>query len=241
MFRSLSRSLAAILPAMVIVLATSSAFAGRPGGGAAGRPGGGQFGGGGFGGGGGGGVMVTVLNAQVQTELELSDEQKESLTKLSTEARGNRADFQGLQDLSAEERTKKMAELREAGQVRTAETNKKVNEILLPSQQERLKQIILQTQGPQSAATNEDLAKALGLTDDQKQKIKDIAALTLQKLIEEKVLSVLTPDQQSKLESMKGKKFEFDRTAAGAGAAGGRGNRQRGGNNTPPATNPKSL
>ena len=91
------------------------------------------------------------------------------------------------------------------------ETNKKVNDILLPSQQERLRQIILQTQGPQAAATNEELAKALGLTDEQKQKIKDIAAETLQKLIEEKVLSVLTPDQQSKLESLKGKEFKMDR------------------------------
>ena len=234
MSRFLSRWLVAFVPGIVIVFAATSAFAGRPGG----AGGGGQFGGGGFGGG-GGSVMFTVLNAQVQTELELSDEQKESLTKLSTEARANRPDFQALQNLSAEERTQKMAEFRDQAAARAVETNKKVNDILLPSQQERLKQIIIQTQGPQAAASNEDLSKALGLTDEQKQKIKDIAAETLQKLIEEKVLTVLTPDQQSKLEQLKGKKFEFDRNAAGAGGQG-RGARQRGGQNpAPPAT--KSL
>ena len=234
MSRFLSRWLVAFVPGIVIVFAATSAFAGRPGG----AGGGGQFGGGGFGGG-GGSVMFTVLNAQVQTELELSDEQKESLTKLSTEARANRPDFQALQNLSAEERTQKMAEFRDQAAARAVETNKKVNDILLPSQQERLKQISIQTQGPQAAASNEDLAKALGLTDEQKQKIKDIAAETLQKLIEEKVLTVLTPDQQSKLEQLKGKKFEFDRNAAGAGGQG-RGARQRGGQNpAPPAT--KSL
>ncbi len=229
MSRSLTRWILASVPGLVVVFAASFALA-QPGAGGRGGFGGGTGGFGGFGG--GGSVLTTLLNDQVQKELEVSDEQKASLTKLNEESRGQRPDFQALQNLSAEERADKMKEFQAQALTRATETNKKVNDILLPSQQERLKEIIVQTRGVQAAANNEDLAKALGLTDEQKQKIKDIAAEDVQKIIEEKILTVLTADQKAKLEKMKAKKFELDRTAAGAG----RGN--RGGNNAAPGANP---
>ena len=234
MLRMTSRQIFAGASSLIVFLAVSTAWA-QPGGG---RGGPGGFGGFGFGGFGGGSVLFTVLSEQVQKELEISDEQKASLQKLAEEIRGQRPDFQALRDLSPEEREKKMKEMEEQRQARSAETNKKVSEILLPSQQERLREIIIQTRGVQAAANNDDLAKALGLTDEQKQKIKDIAGQDLQKMIEEKVLSVLTSDQKAKLEKMKAKKFEFD---PAAGGFGGRRNRGGRGGENPPATEKKEL
>ena len=64
-----------------------------------------------------------------------------------------------MQDLSQEERQAKMQAMQE-------DMLKKLGEILLPKQLERLKQIQLQVEGAM-ALSNPDVVKALNITDDQ--------------------------------------------------------------------------
>jgi len=126
---------------------------------------------GGFGGRGGGGLAMLLGNASVQKELKLNDEQtgkaKEVSEKIGGEAREK---FQGLQDLSPEERREKMMvinkEINEA-------TIKAVGEFLKPEQITRLKQISYQARGA-TAFSDAEVATKLNLTDSQKSDIQAI-------------------------------------------------------------------
>ncbi|MGA2059278.1 MAG: hypothetical protein ABSG67_02265 [Thermoguttaceae bacterium] len=211
------------------------------------QPGGGRGGRGGRGGGGpggmmagGGGLLLLAQNAQIQKELEVVDDQKTKLTDLAAAQRTARQD---LMNLSQEERAPKIQAMQE-------DTLKKLGDILLPKQLERLKQIQLQVEGP-TALSNDDVVKALNITDDQKAKMKTIsdeaaakmpdalANLTgaergtkMQELNKEtldKLLAVLTPDQVAKFDTMKGPKVDIDLSTlmrgGRGGAGGGRGGR----------------
>jgi hypothetical protein len=189
---------------------------------------------------GGGAMMLSglVQNEQVQKELELVDDQKTKITELVAQQRtAMQAFFQSSQDLSQEERQAKMQQMGDDFQ-------KKLADILLPKQMERLKQIQVQAEGPR-AFTNADVVKALNLTDDQKSKIKTISdeAQTkaqdavqglngqerrakmqeLDKDLAEKLAAVLTADQTAQLEKLKGPKVDFDLSTIMRGP--GRGNR----------------
>ena len=145
-------------------------------------PGGGGFGFG-FGGAGGGAVSAASLVgiAEVQAELKVTDAQKPQLeelrTQMQTELRSARqgVDFQAMRDMSQEERTKAMADLR----AKTEPVNKKFNaqleKILDTTQMKRLKQLRTQPLGA-AAFSNTEIVTALVLTDDQKTKIKEIQA-----------------------------------------------------------------
>ncbi len=236
----------------VLVASAGNAMAQRGGGGPGGR------GTGGTGGRGTSGLQL-LQSEQVQKELELVDDQKEALKKISESMRTDmREMFTGMQGLSSEERTKKFEEMRGKMETKQKEYQAKVDEVLLPNQRDRLKQITMQVSG-NSALTSDDAVKALGLTDDQKEKIKKIGedARTemrtlfqgggqgtdrtaqqekmdkMRKDTEEKIMAVLTSEQKAKLEELKGKKFEIDRNALFGGQRGQRGNR-----GTPPATPP---
>jgi Spy/CpxP family protein refolding chaperone len=135
---------------------------------------------------GGGGMLDLVKNEKVQKEIELVDDQKDKIKTLAKEIDDARkAKFEKAQkenkDLSREERQKKMREMMQEGMKEMAEeskkTDKKIEEILLPHQLERIKQIQLQSQLQISVAlafSSPDVAKELGLTDEQKEKIKAI-------------------------------------------------------------------
>jgi Spy/CpxP family protein refolding chaperone len=209
------------------------------------QPGGGRRGGRGPGGmmAGAGGLLRLAENAQVQKELEIVDDQKTKLADLATQQQTARQD---LQNLSQEERAPKIQKNQE-------DSLKKLGEILLPKQLERLKQIQLQVQGA-DALSNEDVVKALNITDDQKAKMKTIsdeAATKLQdalanlngperftkmqelnKQLLDKLLAVLTPDQVAKFDTMKGPKLDIDPATlmrGNRGARGGGGGGRRGG------------
>jgi len=141
--------------------------------------------------------------------------------------------FQGLRDLSDEERTAKFAEIQKK---MTEMTDTAQKAILLPKQIERLKQISVQSQlnrggGTVFALSNGDLAKELGITDDQKealQKASETADAEMQekmtKLRDEarqKILSVLTADQQAKLKKLTGEPITFAPFQFGGGGRGG--------------------
>lgn len=130
----------------------------------------------GFGGGfGGGGALLS--NKGVQKEIKATDEQAGKLDSLAEELRGKQREaFQGLQNLSQEERREKMQELQKTAQ---ADLDKGLGEILKPEQVKRFHQIQTQAAGASAFATPR-VAEALKLTDDQKSKVREINQETMQ-------------------------------------------------------------
>lgn len=209
---------------------------------------------GGFGGGfGGGGLLGSINDPNVRKELELLDDQVEKLNDLQRKiGEARREAFQGfnfreLQNLPEEERRAKFEELRAKSDEKRKELEKDAENILLPSQVERLKQINIQNQmRTRSAAdvlASNELKAELGLTDAQIEELKKAQEeaqtelrtkmAKIQEEAREKVLRVLTPEQQAKIKKLMGNKIEFSPPqfggfgGRGQGAPGGRG--QRGG------------
>lgn len=215
--------------ACVAVLAATPAWA---------QPGGGGRGGAVFGGGFGGGDLAGLLRREdVQKELELLDDQIEQLQKLAEGQREKmREAFQGTQDLSREERMQKFQELMQKNR---EDQDKEIAGVLLPHQMKRLKQIQFQMRsrgGIGRAAGNEELAKELGITDAQKEKLQAKAQELeeeirqqlneLREKAQNELLSILTPTQQAKWKEMAGEPFEMEmqRPQPGAANGGQRGN-----------------
>ena len=209
--------------------------------------------GGGFGGGGGFDMML-LGNEKVQKELELVDDQISKITKLREDSQAEmRKNFEGFRDLSEDQRRAKMEELRTKGEASQKELRAKINEVLLPDQRDRLKELAIQAQGT-GALSNPETAEALKISDDQKKQIETIreefgtkmreafgggrgqggpseearAKITeLRKEISEKTLAVLSTEQKAQLEKMKGEKSDIDFTDM-RGMFGGRGRGQGG-------------
>ncbi len=204
------------------------------------QPGGGGPGGGGPGGRGGdfmNNPMMLLRSEQVQKALEIVDDQVEQIDEIGNEMRDAMRDaFQNFRDMSDEERQKKMTELNEDFQA-------KVDEILLPHQQKRLKQIALQqrTRGMNgiAGALDGDLAKELKITSAQKEEMQKVAEearkemeekiVQLRKDMEDKVLSVLDSDQREKFQELVGEPFELDFRQMFRGGQQGGGRRGQGG------------
>jgi hypothetical protein len=204
-------SLLKIAMAVAVCATVSSAMAQRQGGGA-GR-GAGQV-----------NPIALAKAAEVQKDLELSTEQKDSIGKLEVE-QVNFQDFQG----DREGMVKKQTEIREAAQ-------KKVDAILLPPQVERFAQIQLQLDGAR-ALTTPKVAEKLKLTDEQKTKLAAVFPAAgggrgqggggggggaTREERDASALEILTADQKTQFTAMQGKKIEIDRAALGGGF-GGRG------------------
>jgi len=168
--------------------------------------------------------MTLMRMEQVQEELQLVDEQKAKLKEVGEELRRQtRQQWSVLRDLSPDQRKAKYAELRQKAAARAAEARKKVREILLPHQVKRLEQIAMQLRmrwrGLSGIAGDPALAEQLGLSPEQKEKLKKIAEETRQKLQEaprqimeeakKQAVEVLTPEQKKKLEEATGEEFEL--------------------------------
>ena len=198
----------------------------------------GRGGPGGFGG--GGGALGLLRNQQVLDELDIVEEQQEKLEAIGEKLRDEmREMFSGMRDLSREEREEKFGELREKMQERVADIQKEVDEILLPNQRDRLKQIAnqMQNRGGASRALNGSLGDELGLSDKQKEELTEKAQELraelekkigeLRKESEDELLQVLTPEQRKKYKKMLGEPFEFQQQGWG-GRGGDRGRGQGG-------------
>ncbi len=178
-----------------------------------------------------------MTQKSVQDELKLSDEQ---IKKATEQVEKQRESFAGLRDLSQEERQAKMQENAKANQAVLAE-------ILKEDQLKRFKQISLQQRGGQALADPE-VAQALGLSTEQKDRIQAIQeasqgelrelfeagagggdrqelqkkAETLRASVNEKSTAVLTPEQQTKWKEMTGAPFKGEIRRQGRGGGGGR-------------------
>ncbi|MEX2286335.1 MAG: hypothetical protein WD648_04540 [Planctomycetaceae bacterium] len=180
--------------------------------------------------------MVTLAaNEQVQKELAVTDEQKPQITKIAEAYRDElRQLSSGSESLSREERAKQRTEQAPKRQEIADKHEKELAGVLKEDQQKRLKEITIQVQGGR-ALLRPDVSAALKLSDEQKQKIKQVLdsqmergakvfadaqgdreALTkklgeLRKEIDTEAVAVLNKDQQTQFESMKGEKFELQR------------------------------
>jgi len=227
----------------------ASAFAQPPQGGPGRRPGGPGFGGGFGGPGGPGGANDAMLlsNPQVQKELELLPEQTADLAKLrETQQSSMRESFGSLRELPEEERRQKFEELRPKMEAAQKEAREKMNEILLPHQQDRLKEITLQVRGV-AAIEDPAVATELGISDEQRAEIRTIREGQREKVMamfregqggegnreamrekfqtlrtenDKQLLAVLTTKQSEQFEKMKGEKFELDMSQMGRGPGG---------------------
>jgi len=252
----LSRKVTGLLSVALLAFMVTPAMAQQRGqGGQGGRGGaaGGGFGsrGGGsmFGGRGGGDMTMTLLRVEaIRTELEISPDQEEALTKMQEQGRTERpnADFRNM---SEEERTEFFDKMRKEAAERNTKMKEQLEEVLFPEQLERLQEINIQLQGI-AALRNADVAKELKITDAQKKELEEVQAGLMEKMregmrelftsgggregmrekiekmredMEGDVLGVLTSDQKKKFEEMKGEKFEMPEGAFGRGGQGGGG------------------
>ena len=209
------------------------------------QPGRGQRGGG-FGGGpggpggfGGGGPLGVLRDEQAREELGITDDQMQKIQDIQRRQGERMRDmFSGLRDLSDDERRERFADLREKMQEQQEELQKEVDEVLLPQQRDRLKQISLQQRmrfGAQNALASPDIAKELGITDEQLETLQSVAREAeedlrrkteeLREEAKQKVLGVLTADQKAKLERLIGEPANLSsgQRFGGQGFGGGRG------------------
>ena len=188
----------------------------------------------------GGGTLFLIQNKSVQEELKITEEQK---TKIKEFVEKNPAPKRDP-NADREERAAAMKKLAEA-------TDKFAKETLTEEQQKRVKQIGLQTGGILGAANNEETAKALKITDEQKTTFKEIGdqlgkdrrelfqggggfgnpetmkkAQALQKEASDKAVAALTDEQKKTWTEMTGKPFEIKIEGFGGGSAKGKGKKK---------------
>ena len=202
----------------------------------------GQGGGQGFGPGAGQGSRMssdspndpsTLLTAEaVQKELALTDDQKSQLKKLRDERTAEgQAFFSAFMGLSQSEMQNRIEE-------RAKLSRQKIAQILTPKQLERLSEINVQVAGV-AALGFADVAEKIGLTPDQKAKLKELADDTSRRLTElfptsqaqlrdaqaqqdrqkkqaaiksernDKAMALLTDEQKSQFQKLQGEKFDL--------------------------------
>ena len=168
----------------------------------------------------------------VQKELALTAEQKAALQKVRDEqSAGDQAFFAGFMGISSDEMQRRLEQ-------RASNLRNKIQKVLTRQQTERLSEINLQVAGF-LALNFDDVAKALGLSTEQKQQLKNLSEESHRKLDgltatiridqlskqqradlrkkqddivaqrKEKSLSLLTDEQQTKFEKLQGEKFDI--------------------------------
>ncbi len=170
-----------------------------------------------FGGGFGVNKLGLLSNKSVQDELKMAEDQVKKVTDLQEKQRANRLDFQD-------------PDFRTKMQERAKETEKALSEILKPEQAKRLDQISYQQRGA-NAFNDPEVQKALGFDDAQKDKVSAIqrdgfAAMRelfqpggdpaegrkkmeeFQKSQTEKLMNVLSAEQKTKWNELKGPEFK---------------------------------
>ena len=191
---------------------------------------------GGFGGGFGMPMMfgpTDLLRRQdVRKELELLDDQVQQLEALEQKMRdrmrqafpvppapGQAGNREERRDQGA---PKPQTDFRQVFEQINKETRAELAQILLPHQSKRLDQLSaqLRMQGGGMALLSGDVARDLGVTDEQREqlrtKVEEIERearkqeAEIRRQAREKVIRLLTPDQQKKLKDLIGEPFTFE-------------------------------
>ena len=170
--------------------------------------------------------MQYLYGDPIRKELELVDKQRQQLDQIRKEIQDETSSlYKRLQDVPAEQRQQKYMDMyKELGE----KTEKRVREVLLPHQLDRLRQIRVQMQIRNSYSAGQmlssaELADELKITEEQKKRLgevqqevtRDMQVKTQEfykKLGEEsleKILGVLTPQQRKQLEKLMGQKYEW--------------------------------
>jgi len=194
----------------------------------------------GFGGFGMGSAGLLAM-PEVQKELGITDEQKglidDMMADLREQGRNAFGNFnpQEFQNLSQEERQKRMEEGRKRGEEMAKKTEEMVSMILEPKQVDRLQQLRYQQENVR-AFNRDEVAKKLELSQEQRDKIRKLQEAArpqpgafpdfrnmsedergefFRKMREQaektntEILNVLTASQKETWAKMQGKKFEF--------------------------------
>jgi hypothetical protein len=202
---------------------------------------------------GGAGVTGLLMMKEVREELKLDEDQVAELEDLGKAMRNMRPQGGGGgQPPNAQDRQAMMEKMQKANE----ENEAKVEEILDPKQFDRLVGLYIQASKLQSL-NSKLVATRLGITEDQKTKMAEIAKANGEKMrelfqggfgpdarekmgkmrdeAEAKIKEVLTDKQKQDMEALKGAEFKFPepqwRGGPGGpgGPGGGRGNRRPGG------------
>ena len=182
---------------------------------------------------------------EVREELKLSDEHQQQIEDLNDElAEGMRSAFQ---DAGGD-----WDKMREAMNKAQKEVNDKLDKLLDPAQRKRMQEVYIQVNGA-GALQDESVAKALQLTDEQKEKLEEVRDASrdefmnaglrdlddearakkieeLAKSRDDKAMAVLTEEQRADFEEMKGEELKVDLSKLPAFG------RRGGGQNRPDAT-----
>lgn len=195
-----------------------------------------------MGGPGGGGIGMLVNRPDVQTELKLTDDQKKKLEAISQKARDDRRAMMEDMRGGGGDRDAMMEKMRS---MQTTQ-DKAINEVLTAEQKKRVSELAVQMAGSRYAMTPEG-EKALGITADQKSKLQELQRKQQEgmmamfermrngevqreelqanmekanKVMDEEIAKVLTAEQKTKLEELKGKPFKFAEMPRGGGRGG---------------------
>jgi len=181
--------------------------------------------------------IMLLRNDAVQKELKLSDEQTKSVGALAMKMQTDAMEIMsGLQDLSEAERKQEMPNVMKMIQEKGQELQGKVDKLLDAKQLVRVKELSIQRRDV-AALEDEEVIAALKLSDEQKQKltaIRDEMAGKQEEIVKEaraggggdrqairgkieamqkatgqKALEVLTAEQKTAFEKLKGAKFDF--------------------------------
>lgn len=174
-----------------------------------------------------GGGRLTVAGIvnipDVQAELKLTDDQKAKLKDLP------QFDRRASADLSREEQQKKREEV-------AAAAKKVIDETLNDEQKKRADQLVLQGNGA-AGLNNAEVAKKVGLSEDQSKQIKEIAEARPERVEgqqfdfakwreerDTKIVAVLNDEQKKKYEELKGPAFDVAKLRQGGRRQGGNNN-----------------
>ncbi len=185
--------------------------------------------------GGGGGPLELLQRGDVQAELELLDDQKESVRELARTSNERRRDMFGgfaaefrNRDASEEERQALRDKVRQAMEKLNQETEAGLD-FLLPHQRQRLSQLEVQfrMRGGGTALGSREVGEKLALTDEQREKLRDKSrelgqdfakkVAELRRRMQEQLLAELSPEQQATFKEMVGDPFEFRDRQPGPG------------------------
>ena len=185
----------------------------------------------------GGGMAMLLSRPDVQKELKLTSDQ---MGKLDEQRQAMRDSFRNLGggggggNVDMEAVQKQFREM-------AAKAEKEALAVLDDGQKKRLKELWVQRSG-NNVVSNEDIQKELGLTDDQKAKVKSLVdaqqAANMEiiqkarngemdfqelrpimeknsKTLGDELGKILTSDQAAKLKAMRGAEFKFDEDTGG--------------------------